>query len=166
MIDNSLVWTPERQELARVSCLKWHGTPHRDRMASVGQGVDCVNFIAQVLFDAGTIDDARLPTYTTSDGMWAESTRLQEAILACVRGDWIEAGSGYEFGDVLVLKTGRRSAHCAFYSGDDYIWHALAGRFVTRSDLALWAKEICGAIRLTATGLKQSPCAADLTHVR
>lgn len=161
MSPEPLVWTPERQLLARASCLKWHGTPHRDRLAAVGQGVDCVNFVAQVLFDAGVIESPVLPTYTTSDGMWAESTRLQEAILACVRGQWVL--DSFEFGDVLILKTGRRSAHCAFCAGD-YIWHALAGRFVTRSDLALWAKEVSGAVRLTAAGLKQSPRAA--TYVR
>ena len=154
-----MIWTPERQKLALESCDKWHGTPHRNRIAIPGVGVDCIKFVHEILYDSGVVPRVEYQGYDLEAGMWGPSDKLQHCILQCVNGEVVQ--EPYEFGDILLFKTGRRSAHCGFYV-PDYIWHSLAHRQVTKSDFPLWRKEIECGIRITSEGLKTSPANIDL----
>lgn len=149
------VWTQDRRELALLSLERWRGTPHRNRLAEPGVGIDCIKLVYRVCHEAGVFPSSDFNGYDTSSGMWKQSSKLQDTILQCVHGSFVDRGP-WEFGDIAIFKTGNRSAHCGFIAGRS-LWHALANRCVTESDLALWEGEFAGAVRLSAAGFKASP---------
>lgn len=151
----SKVWTEQRIASARQSLAAWHGTPHHNRIAIRKVGVDCIKLVYKVIFEAGIFPDVDFHGYSVDDGMSGESTKLQETILHCCYGEVVFGD--YEFGDIAIFKTGDRSAHCGFFSGDGYLWHSLARRCVTRSDFSLWRGAVVCAVRLTGEGFRVSP---------
>lgn len=154
------LWTDERREKALACCNKWHGTPHHNRIAVCGVGVDCIKLVNEILIDSEIIPRTEFVGYSLDDGMSGQSEKLQRMILACLHADWIADQSDvpYIFGDVLIFTNGSRSAHCGFCTGGD-VWHSLGNRSVTISPMALWRHQLQGAIRLTRTGFKRSPAA-------
>jgi len=156
-----MIWDEARRQLLRQALERWRGTPHHNRLCERGVGVDCIRLVHAVLEETGVVPGASFGGYDTTAGMWKESSALQEMILKCVRGDWIPAPGPWEFGDVVVLTTGRRSAHCGIIVGDK-VWHSLSGRCVTESDLVLWHKELAGAVRLRELGFLVRPEQATL----
>lgn len=151
----SEVWTEEAKRLAIASIQKWRGTPHHNRVCEVGVGVDCIKFVAAVLHEAGIIPSVNLGGYDTSAGMWGVSTALQDEILRCVTGEWVSAP--YQFGDIAIFRTGTRSAHCGFMMGSEEVVHSLANRCVTVSPMAIWHRDIVGAVRLIQRGVRTIP---------
>lgn len=150
-----MIWTPERRQLALASLARWHGTPHHNRICEIGVGVDCIKFVYAVLCESQIVPSCDFSGYDVNDGMWGESTRLQDTMMKVFHSVWIE--SDFQFGDVPILKNGKRSAHCGFYTADGYMWHSLGHRFVTKSDFGLWKREIRGMVRITETGFKIHP---------
>ena len=151
-----MIWTEERKEQARRCLSKWHGTPHFNRIAVPGVGIDCIQLVCEVLYDPGVLPRVKFSCYSTADGMWEESHRLRDVMLRCLHSEVVDK-EAMEFGDVIITKTGKRSAHCGFYTADGHIWHALGSRFVTRSDLKIWKREIVYALRVVKEGFKVSP---------
>lgn len=151
----SEIWTPERQELALQSCNKWQGTKHRNRMCLVGVGVDCIQFVKEVLADAGIIDPVKLSGYDVNDGTHNVSQRLASAIGFALDVTPVSVETA-AFGDLAIFRTGTRSGHVGFCTGGA-IWHALAGQCVTRSNFNLWRHEIETLYRIQSIGLKNSP---------
>lgn len=150
-----MIWTPERKRLALRSLSRWHGTPHHNRIAVRGVGVDCIKLVYEVLIDCGILDRVEFSGYDVDSGLWTESTKLQDTILRCLHSVWVE--ESFEFGDIFILKTGNRSAHCGLYTDDGNVWHALGNRCVTKSDFALWRHEIKGMVRVVAPGFRVNP---------
>lgn len=149
------VWTDEARRKALAACDKWHGTPHKDRIAIVGVGIDCIKFLAEILMDAEIVDRVPFGSYTVQDGAFEVSTRLESVIETAFFVDSIPVDE-MTFGDVAVFTTGRRSAHIGWHDGRD-IWHALANRCVTHNDFKLWRRDIAKAYRITARGWKTNP---------
>jgi len=149
------IWTEEARQKA-VACLhKWHGTPHKNRIAIVGVGIDCIKFLAEIVMDSGIVERVTFGSYTVEDGMFEASTRLQSVIETAFHVEIVSVEEMI-FGDVAVFTTGRRSAHVGFHDGRD-MWHALANRCVTHNDFKLWKHDIAVAYRFTAIGWKESP---------
>lgn len=155
MITANEVWTEERRKLAMACLFKWHGTPHKNRIAVVGIGIDCIKLLAELLMDAGIVERVTFGSYTVEDGLFEASDRLQKVIEHAFHVQIIHTEE-MQFGDVAVFTTGRRSAHVGFHDGRD-IWHALANRCVTHNDFKLWRHDIAVAYRFTAIGWKASP---------
>lgn len=150
-----MIWTPERRKAALAAAERWHGTPHHDRMAEPGVGIDCMNLVVEILRGAGVLPQFDLPYYDTREGLFQWSDRLKFAFLKC--GHCAEADKRVpEFGDVAVFKTIRVSGHCAFVTGPELI-HAIGNRQVTRSRYTAWQQRIDCLLRFTATGLKADP---------
>lgn len=104
---------------------------------------------------AGIIPHVEFSGYDVTSGMWKESSALQDTMMRCLYAEWIT--DGFQFGDVFLLKTGRRSAHCGIYTDDGSIWHALGRRCVTKSDFVLWKREIVGMVRVVKDGFRTDP---------
>ena len=162
-----MIWTPERAALARASCQMWEGTPHVDRIAKVGVGVDCIKLVHEILVGAGVIEWREFTGYDVRAGMHSYSDRLRRILCHVLHCDCLPGNTEpLLFGDVLVFTTGRRSGHVGFYEHigapevAGYIWHALAGHWVTKSDIKLWRSEIDSVIRLTQVGWKNDPSTA------
>lgn len=149
------VWTEERIRIAREEMKRWQGTPHANRIAIRGKGVDCIKFVMAVCCAAGIVPHTEFYGYDVTAGMWKESSALQETMLRCLHAEWVT--DSFKFGDIFVLKTGRRSGHCGIYTADGFVWHALGKRCVTRSDYSLWRREIVGMVRIIKEGFRVDP---------
>lgn len=152
------IWTAERKALAVASCEKWHGTKHRNRMCQVGVGVDCIQFVKEVLADSGIIEPVAFGSYDVNDGTHNVSLRLSKAISFALDVESVPLEK-VAFGDLAIFRTGTRSGHVGFCAGNA-IWHALAGQCVTRSQFNLWRHEIEFLYRIKTLGLKNSPTIA------
>lgn len=149
------IWTPERRALALKSVEKWRGTPHRDRMAVVGVGVDCIHFVAAVLWESGIIPQFEFPGYNPAEGLHERSERLAGGLARCLYAAQTDKAAP-QFGDVAVFKTGRVSGHCGFVLGDT-IAHALAHQSVVITNYRVWRPAINFLFRVEATGLRMKP---------
>jgi len=147
-----MIWTVERIQQAEATCAKWHGTPHRDRVAIVGAGIDCVMFVNEILADAGIIERVEFPAYPIADGIHEPSHRLAKAIenFLHVESATLDAA---QFGDIGVGVTGQgRSAHILFV-GNGRVWHSLAGVGVTHGKYNVWKSHISRLYRINGEGV-------------
>jgi len=149
------VWTEERKALALASAERWHGTPHMDFLAIPGKGVDCIHLLTEILFDANIAERKELGRYNPSDGLWTVSRKLVFAVQTAFHVEQSEPDWN-EFGQIWVFRTGGRSGHVGIVLNGD-LWHALAKRFVTKSDAKQWRREVDVAFRLVNTGWKTQP---------
>lgn len=150
------LWTPERQQRALAECNRWKGTMHIDRIARVGVGVDCVNFVHEVLVASGIVTRHPLGTYPTDLGIAKESHTLRNELLRCLHSVAIDDITKGEFGDIAVMKTGGRSAHCGLFIGT-HLWHSMGGQHVTRSPWNLWRHRCKHMVRIYADGWRETP---------
>lgn len=146
--------TPAQIDAARAECYRWLGTPHRNKMARLGVGIDCVHFAARVYQAVGLLpSDFQMPPYDPDTGLHNPSDLMSQLIrdlFPSVVEVPIDAVSD---GDVLVFQTGRCSAHIGIYLrsepeaeiGD--VWHSLAFRSVTRSPWVLWRDKVKRVLR-------------------
>jgi len=150
-----MIWDETRKALALAECNRWHGTPHRNRMAQVGVGVDCIQFVNEILIASNVIERQPLGAYDVNDGTHNPSQRLAAAIKFALDVESVPLDQ-CAFGDLAVFNTGRQSGHVGF-CGDGCLWHSLADRCVTKSQLNLWRGSIQFLFRIKSLGLKNSP---------
>ena len=150
-----MIWTDERKTTAQAVLDVWQGTPHINRVAIPGIGIDCIRLVMEVLTNAGIVERRELGAYDVQAGTHSVSRKLAAEINRCLFVESVSVASP-EFGDLAVFKTGTRSGHIGFVT-DGYVWHSLAGRCVTRSPFALWNREIEFLFRFTDTGWKAEP---------
>ena len=137
------------------ACWLWHGTPHGNRMARVGVGVDCVQFVNEILVASGVVERMPFGGYSVDAGLHIPSTKIQGVIERALFVQTVAAADA-QFGDIAVFKNGTRSAHVGLV-GEKVVWHALANQFVTRSQFSLWKHEIETLYRLTSIGWRINP---------
>lgn len=126
-----------------------------NRLRVCGRGVDCVQFVYAVLEACQIVPVMSFDGYDTSAGLWKEDSGLERVMLEHFHAEWVE--SGFQFGDIFITKTGKQTAHCGFFDSDGHLWHALAGRCVTKSDFVLWRRGIKGMVRIVRPGLRKVP---------
>lgn len=117
------IWTPERQARALAEAEFWRGTRHRNRIASVGVGIDCIRFVVRVLVAAGVVDDATIPTYQTAEGLASQRSKLAEAFARALDVERIPVAEWEpQFGDLCLWAVGGNSNHVAICLGAS-AWH-------------------------------------------
>lgn len=149
------IWTEERKERAGACCRKWHGTPHADKIAILGVGIDCIHFLTEIIFDTMIAERREFSGYKLDHGLHSVSQRLSRALEASLHVERVTA-EDTTFGDVWIFRTGGRSGHCGFYDGHT-VWHALSGHRVTPSQGNHWIREVEFFYRFTGIGWKQEP---------
>lgn len=154
------VWTPERQAVAVATLAKWHGTPHRDRLAIVGVGIDCAQLINEVLVDTGIVERIDFGAYDVVDGLHTQSHRLARAVEKLLHVEQVSKDKP-EFGDIAVYRTGTRSGHCGIIGRNNHVWHSLARIGVTHGQFRLWRHEVEFLYRLAEVGFKNT----DVTNL-
>lgn len=149
------LWTDEKKDLVRQNCEYWEGTPHRNRVAVHGVGIDCLRFHFSNWVASTNIPAFKFPYYKTMDGMFNESNLMRDIMLQAFHVEQIDK---YEpqFGDAVVFRTGSESAHIGTFV-DDRLWHSLAGQRVQWCFYNNWLKKIDCLIRLTQPGAKIDP---------
>ncbi len=149
------VWTPERKLAALATCMKYVGTPHRNRMAVPGPagGVDCIHFVAEVLTGAGIIPDHRLPGYDERLGTMRSHNVIEDIL---VRHLHAEVHTEPDWGDIVICKVGRQSNHVGIVIGEN-MWHVSSRSFVGYEALVNWLPRVQSFVRITQTGLRADP---------
>lgn len=155
---NPDIWTPERQKIARETARKWRGTPHRDRVATVGMGIDCINFVYEVLIDAGILERREIGFYNTRVGLHETTEKMKRAFKMCARCEE-HSPDDPQFGDIAIFKEGKFSAHSAIVI-DGSLWQSLSQRTVLESHYAAFQRHIDCLLRITECGLIGEPSEA------
>ena len=159
-------WTDKDKQRLREAVAAWEGTPHVHRRAIRGKGVDCVNFVAAVLADAGIVDRERLPSYPTAWGFMSPKNVLGVGlakVLHCKRIPWEGAG-GLSFGDIVIFKAGRQSNHAGIIV-DGRLWHVMTGGTVHAALPARFMTGIQEIVRLIDRGWKKKPTEVNIQHL-
>ena len=153
------IWTDERKRLAVEEAASWLGTKHRNHAMDRRSGIDCVHYALAIFIGARLLEDTDLGHYSVTDGLYAKSDNLKRVIEGCIHCQTFPAKDDeVQFGDVVIFRTCGVSAHCGFCDGTS-IYHALAGKCVTRSPWAHWRHRAEWLIRMTAPGWKNDPVA-------
>jgi cell wall-associated NlpC family hydrolase len=128
------LWTPEVQALGLAEAQRWHGTQHRDRMAKVGVGIDCLYFVREILVAAGLLPSWRFPFYKPAWGVGRDFNVMERVFLKCCHARVLDDGEPWLDGDILVFSVGRQSNHVGMILGGQ-VWHSVAARGVENVDL-------------------------------
>lgn len=160
----SVVWTPERQERARRECARWAGTPHFNRLAVPGQGVDCVEFVKAVLVAAGIMPAFRLPWYDERLGALRERNIIEDLLVRHLNAEARAPDAG-EFGDIVVCRAGRQTNHVGILI-DGVMWH-VPGRGRCGGDLwEQWRERAQSLVALHGVGYRVDPSTLTWTAIR
>lgn len=149
------VWTPERAASALAEARSWVGTRHVNRIAIRGQGIDCVQYVFAIYRSAGLLPAADLGTYSVDDGLFAKSSTMERVMVDCMHAEGMPPDSPL-FGDIVLFKTGDRSAHCGLFAGMD-VYHSLANQCVMASPWGLWRHKADRIVRMYAPGFRKPP---------
>lgn len=161
-----MIWTPARQATARATAEKWAGTPHRDRMAKVGVGIDCLYLMREIAVDAGILPAWDFPYYHPGWGVGRQFNIIERIFTKCChveRATTEEINEGrLQFGDILVFRVGRQSNHVGM-AMDGRCFHSQARHLVTFTPLAEPVIDrLQSVLRFTDAGFKMRP--ENLTH--
>lgn len=151
------VWTPERRQRAIAYAHDMRGTPHVDRIAIKGVGIDCVHFVSGVIIASGISESFRLPFYKPQWGIGRRNNVLERVTLDCLHCHVIDEREYLQFGDIAIFKVGRQSNHVGVILDGD-LWHVRLGRMVEPEPVTIpLLQTLQAAIRIDATGLKKRP---------
>jgi cell wall-associated NlpC family hydrolase len=151
------IWTEERRSKARDAAKQWEGTPHQNRMAKPGVGIDCLGLLRVVAVAAGILPEFEMPFYDPRWGYGREFNIIERVLEECCHARRLEAHEPVEFGDVVVWTVGRQSNHVGIMI-DDAIWHVQAKRFVQGDEFTTALQSgIQAVMRITADGFIRRP---------
>ena len=147
-----MIWDQITRELALAEAERWRGVPHVDRASNFPTGIDCIHYVAEIMFACGVVERRDLPSYDTMVGIAKESDSMELAFFKAVHVESLDPKiHPPQFGDVVLFKTGFTSAHCAFFAGK-HLYHSLANRCVTRSEWPHWKAKAESLIRFYEKG--------------
>lgn len=149
------IWTENMKSLGLAEAERWLGVPHRNRMADIRIGIDCIHYVSEICVAAGLMDRQQLPEYDVNMGVAKVSTLLENAMIAKLHVEGFDSTNHEpEFGDVVVFDTGGLfSAHCGWYTGK-HLYHSLAKRCVTRSEWKHWQHKAKIFVRFYSKGFR------------
>ena len=158
---SNLIWTPERIAAAAAEIERWKGTPHRDRMAKPGVGIDCIGYVCEITRAAGLIPAFTMPFYSPRWGIGRAFNVMERVLLKCFNVERITSPAEWRPGDLLIFKVGHQSNHIAllWQEGERFgLWHSRVRAGVEFCDMsAEIRKEAQAALRFTAPGLLLDP---------
>jgi len=156
-MSNPTPWTPEAIEAAEAEALRWEGTPHRDRMAKVGAGIDCLYLLREIAVAAGVLPAFQFPYYNPAWGLGRRKNVIGKILDLTTFCKTLPPDAEQQDGDVLIFAVGRQSNHCAIRI-KGRIWHAIAKRAViAETPEEAMEAPLQAIIRITAPGFKRRP---------
>ena len=129
MEDNAKAELPPPLPAMLEEAKRWEGTPHRNRMAKPGVGVDCLHLLRALAVAAEWLPPFQFPYYDPTWGIGRKSNVISRVILRCCHARALAATEPLATGDVAIWAVGRQSNHCGIVIAGD-VWHAQAGRLV------------------------------------
>lgn len=156
------LWTAARRELVRAEALRWAGTPHANRIAVPGQGVDCVRFVFELLTVAKVCDPFPISAYDGRLGALRNVNVMEGILVEYFNAHSVCAGPP-EFGDVAVFTCGDRSNHVGLCLDGGEVWHVPGKGRVGPEAWANVTKKLQGLVRFDAPGFREGMDPGKLT---
>lgn len=150
-------WTAEAEAEAVAQCANFRGTPHQQRRAVPGRGVDCVQFVVAVLQAAGMLPTFRWPQYRQDIGFALNRNQLGDLMVQAFNAEILPvAGWEPRTGDVGIFRCGRTSNHCGIVVAGRF-WHVTTSTPVHDTAVKAISGTLQEVVRLTAPGLRSDP---------
>jgi cell wall-associated NlpC family hydrolase len=154
MIDS--IWKPEEVEAAITAAKTWRGTPHKNRVAIKGKGVDCIKFCLLVCVEAGFLQQFKFPKYDTNIGRRGAEDIIMKNLdqafyLMRLSGD-IEPQDG----DLCVFRADFSCNHVGIYLKKN-LWQCLWNRTVEPYPYQDWRKHVHTIMRWQSREFKIDP---------
>lgn len=133
----------------------WEGTPHRDRMAKRGVGIDCLYFLAAVACKFDVLPPFTMPFYRPIWGVGREFNVIERVLLGCCHATVVDKDGPLETGDAVIFSVGRQSNHVGLVIGA-HLWHSIVDQGVVADDITD-ARPWQSVVRLHAPGFTRRP---------
>lgn len=158
-------FTMQREIALRSEIERWLGTPFLHAGNLRGVGVDCVQFVGQLMVSAGVVDSYDFGYYPLDWSQHRDRSIILGYIEATGRFHRVEAGQSPHFGDIAMFRVGRCVHHCGVIVSPVVFAHVLSrGRVCYgRLDDPTWSKRLDSFYRATAlpTGTNPPPAIRD-----
>lgn len=151
-----MIWTIEAKEKARTACREWQGTPHRNRVALKGEGVDCVKFVIEVLVAAGIMTRPALPRYDERLGLLRKHNVIEDILCHYLHAEAHEPADCPAWGDVVICTVGQQSNHVGIIV-DGMVWHCPGRGAVGPEGWEDWKPKTQSLVRIRETGYRAEP---------
>lgn len=150
-------WHQEARDAALAEANRWHGTPHANRIAKVGTGIDCLGFIREIAVAAGVLPAYKMPYYDPAWGVGRTFNVIERVLVSTCHATRHDPSDGLAFGDVVIFSVGRQSNHVGIIL-DGELWHCQASSTVQPEPItdSLLA-QLQSVVRLTAAGFRRRP---------
>lgn len=165
MQEQGPIWTEERMNAARAEAKRWAGTPHVNRLAVLGAGIDCVNLVFEILVAAGLIERRRMPFYDERLGALRRRNVIEDILLAHLHAQSVSPTAGGQFGDIVVCQCGRQTNHVGMII-DGQFWHVPGRGRVGPEAWEAWKDRTQNLVRIVRTGYKADPAALTWEKIR
>lgn len=150
-------WTAEAAAGAESCCQLYRGTPHMQRRAVPGRGVDCVQFVVAVLQAAGILPAFRWPQYRQDIGLHLNRNQLGDLMREVFHAETVPIDEwDPRTGDVGIFRCGRTSNHCGIVVGGRF-WHVTVAAPVHDTAVRAVRGSLQEVVRFTAKGLRGEP---------
>jgi cell wall-associated NlpC family hydrolase len=151
------LWTPEAEAMALAECENFRNTPHMQRRAIPGRGVDCVQFVVAVVQAAGILPPFTWPQYRQDIGFRINRNQLGDLMREAFHAEAF-AAEDWEprTGDVGIFRCGRTSNHCGIFVAGRF-WHVTVTTPVHDCNVGVVRGSLQEVVRFTATGLRGEP---------
>lgn len=160
-----MIWTEQRIFAAIASARKWGGTPHYNRIAVHGTGIDCVHFVSEVLSAAGVIPIGfPMPFYDERLGMLRNRNVIEDVLLHYLHAE-AHPPEDPQFGDVVVCQCGRQTNHIGIII-EGSMWHVPGRGRCGPSAWVNWKHRTQSLIRITSDGFRVDPSGLTWEQIR
>lgn len=158
------VWTEERKALARAECQRWAGTPHVNRVAVPGVGIDCIRLLIEILIGAGLYERRQLPFYDERLGALRTRNIIEDLFTSHLHANSLPPTASPAFGDLVVCQCGRQTNHVGMII-DGAFWHVPGRGRVGPESWEAWKGRVQSLVRITAPGFKADPGALTWAEI-
>lgn len=156
--------------VARIAALRaadtWQGQPHRDRIAILGRGIDCLHFVGLILTEARILPPFRLPYYKPAWGIGRASNIVERVFAECCDVETLPPNAPPKFGDVAIFAVGQQSNHVGIVLDDGDLWHVRARDVVRPEPIADLQPALQSLIRFREPGFRRRPETLTLEDLR
>ena len=142
-----MILTPEDEVRILEECEVGRGTPHRNRIAKPGVGVDCIKFVLLVMMRAGTIKGLKIPKYPVNVGRRGAEEILIKNIERHLHVERIDPTKA-RTGDFAIFEARLSCNHVGLVVGPD-LWQVLTGAAAEPYPYKEWVKYMHVLLRLT-----------------
>jgi hypothetical protein len=149
----SKIWTEKRKALALAEAERWRGVAHQPNMAVFPTGIDCINYMNEIMVAAGIYERRPIPEYKFETEPEPEDL-IETELEKHFHVELLDMSHEVQFGDVAVFRKGvKLNGHCGFLDGVN-CYQSLGGHIVTKSRWQHWRHKAKLLVRFHEIGWK------------